>query len=386
MFTCVSGLMGREILTIQVGGSGETLGKEFWKTARGEIFFNQGNIPRLIKCNISNGIVSSDSSEGCGTSSNCYAKAFHTIGPSVAHCAVNEVRRELEKCDSVQAIQFFHSIGGGTGSGLTGLVLKSVAELLGSRSVVLYSVCNTQTTTVLEALNATLSLQDLCEYCHMVFPFKNAALMAANLTGLTASLQFPGGSLNADMRKLHSSLVPFRRAHFLQAVTVRGKLSPLDLAHKALVGRDRYLATFLAYSGESISPSEVDSVTASLQQPDSALDPFFPDWIPNSVSASICGHGKVPSLTCVTNSTGISRFLDRITNAFDKQYLVKSYMHTFAEHGIHPEEMLEARNLVKSVSNSYLEYSKWNDKITGEMNIEQTKIANELKDLNDCFI
>lgn len=43
---------------------------------------------------------------------------------------LENVRKEVEKCECLQGVQFTHSISGGAGSGLTGLLLKTLYDYL----------------------------------------------------------------------------------------------------------------------------------------------------------------------------------------------------------------------------------------------------------------
>ena len=408
--------MVREIITLQIGGTGQQIGLPFWKNLTREhgvaaceiipssrspveikgdasVFFSHLKsdeyVPRAIHCDLATTsgldpatdclvpckarIISHEGSE------NCYARAFHTTGPIVAQKALNYFRKELEMCDCLQGVQFMHSLSGGTGSGLTGLLIKSISEYLDcGAKCILYSSCLVPSPShnhlVLESFNSALSFQDLTEYCHMVLPFDSDALhsltpnaknpfgvVASCLSAITSSLRFPG-SLSADLRKIHANVVPFKNTHFLLSsyAASRRPLSALELVQAALspdavtlscnpqieridsVQGSRYLASFLAYSGASLSPSEVDFATQTLQKSDSRFDPFFPDWIPNSVSASISSNGKAPSLACITNNTCIHSLFDRITNSFDRQLKAKSYVYLYEESGIHSEELVRA--------------------------------------------
>ena len=460
-------MRSREIVTIQVGGTGRRLGTALIETmfrehridtctglcmevadtpGSGEnvsAFFNccaktGKHIPRSISCDTQFGptedtpfadskraltpvaSIFGDQNTGSG---NCYASAFHTEGPPIAQRVLDVFRKEVEKCDSLQGVQFLHSTSGGAGSGLTGLLMKTIHDYLdcGSKCI-LYSACTVpapkHNEIVLESYNTALALQDLTEYCHMVLPFDTCGGtqtkdIARSLSGLTSSIRFPG-ILNADLRKIHSNLVPFKNAHFLMSsftVSESADERPaMDLTHRAM-DRDavllsvdpqrkgaRYLATLLAFRGSSISASHVDEVSATLQRTSSRFDPFFPDWIPNSISASIAA-GPVESLTAISNSTSIHTFFDRVLLSWDKQFKAKSHLYLYEDNGIHAEEMLEARNLVQYVSDQYREYSQWPDKIvnmthgremtineTAIRNDEQRAIANELCMLDDCLI
>lgn len=307
---------------------------------------------------------------------------------------------------------------------------------------------------LIEPYNAALALQDLLEYCHQVFVYDNKALssicektlqiqvpkmknlnniIALCMSGMTCSLRFPG-QLDADLRKMHSNLVPFKNAHFLitgfapltsPAAQKYRKSSTLDLAQQ-MISKDnvtvtcdplnpgdpkenklksRYLASFAAFRGECTS-SEVDRVIYDLQKDGSRFDKFFPDWIPNSISSSICERPHVEygtSVTFVSNNTAVHEVFDRCIKSWDQMYKSRSYLHVFEQDGIHPQDMMESRQLLQYVSDQYKEYAKWEDKFFEEgkvdprdgkplqnkkavQNEEQALLLEELRDLRDCYI
>lgn len=278
----------REIIQIQIGKAGNAIGNCFWRELcdehmivtnndqlRGcledgepgghgylDVFFNEGrkrshgtrHVPRAILMDTNMGdlatvaqdprigdlyrpenIIGNDESSG-----NCYAKAFHTEGPDLADRCLEMVRKEVEKCNCLQGVQFTHSASGGTGTGLTGLVLKTLRDYLDRQSkCVMQSFVLAPapgiSDVVLEPYNSALCFQDLLEYTDQVFLFDNKALseicqkaleqdmpkmadlnrvVALCMSGITSCLRYTG-PLNADLRKLQTNLVPFKNAHFL---------------------------------------------------------------------------------------------------------------------------------------------------------------------------
>ena len=404
----------REVITIQVGRAGNAIGNSFWSVicdehmiehisgnfvgmqenedllANSAVFFNKSKqerfTPRTLCCDLnlddmiqvlqsskmfplysSRNIIGSNDGSG-----NCYARAFHTDGLSLAQQTMNTFRKEIERCDCLQGVRFLHSMAGGTGSGLSGLLMKSIYDYLDSGSkCILYSACiapsPSHSNKVLEPYNTALILQDMIEYCHMVFPFDNDALnrvsckspttmyLARCLSGITSSLRFPG-LLNADLRKIHANAVPFKNAHFLTCShsDSKKKSSILEITQNVMSPQyttltcdtqneftgSRYLASFLAYRGSTITASEVDHSLITMQKSGSRFDQYLPDWIPNSLSASICSQGTSPSVTCLANNTSIHEFFDRVTDSFRQQFRVNSHLYLYEQNGIHREEMV----------------------------------------------
>jgi len=515
---------GREIIHIQVGKSGNAIGHEFWRDlclehkidyssvsnkgcyigkegadeeAQLDVFFNEGSemqgksryVPRAILVDLNMHDLSTLVSDDLGSlyrpdniigndegSGNCYAKAFHTEGPDLADQVLENVRKEMERCNCLQGIQFVHNICGGTGSGLTGLLLKTLFEYLDKGSkCIMQSFCVVPapglSDVLIEPYNAVLGFEDLLEYCHQVFFYDNLALkeicsktleipvpkmvnlnniVARCMSGITASLRFPG-ILDADLRKIHTNIVPFKNAHFLITShapltspnsTQYRKVTILDLAQQMIsknnvtckcdplnpgddrekILKSRFLASFAAFRGD-IKSGDVDKVLYDLEKDGSRYDVHFPDWIPNSISSSICtkthptegaGGGLIddfdimsgagsqleegagtPEVTFVSNNTAVHEIFDRVIIAWDMMHRQKSYLHVFEQDGISSNDMMESRNILRYVSDQYKEFAKWEDKLIIEkdeinekavLNEDQRNAAMEIKELTDCFI
>lgn len=457
---------GREIIHIQVGKSGNAIGNEFWKdlcvehcietesaTGRGHfygqpgqddyrrehlnVFFNESWkkrwVPRAILLDLNMQDLAQVAQEPVGElykpeniigndegSGNCYAKAFHTEGPDLADRCLETVRKELEQAHALQGLQFVHSVSGGAGSGLTGLLMKTLYDYLdkaGKCIMQAFTLCPSPGVSdmVTEQYNAALGLQDLLEYTDQVFFFDNAALteicqkaqeidvptptalnnlVAMNMSGITSCLRFTG-PLNSDLRKMQTNLVPFKHAHFLvngfapltapvakkyrtfsvrdlaaqmiskDNVTIKcDPLNPGDPREGVL--KATILASYACWRGD-LSSKEVDSITRDLQSPGSRYDIYFPDWIPNSIAGNICKekHPNIntESVTFIQNNTAVHEVFDRIIVNWDKFYGRKAYIHHFEADGISAQDMMESRNILQYVSDMYCGYAQLEDKL-----------------------
>lgn len=416
----------RQVVTFEVGGCGIAVANDFWSQmvsehglqiiaggiAAGEssndslsgvsVFFDESRSgvysPRTICCDLTCEVTDKlsrrrllpyydnkslvFSNEGSG---NCYAKAFHIEGLPVAQQGMNRFRRIVEACDSLQGVRFIHSLSGGTGSGLTGLLIRSVYDYLNAGSkCLIYSACvppsNHTPDTCLSTYNTLLGLQDLIECSHMVFPYDNDAVLrqskttnckspnpfiAECLSGITASMRFPG-FVNADLRKIYSNCVLFKNMHFLVSAFAKNMKSVHELTHQVfernsatmscdlLADRERSLASFMAFRGKCIPMSRVHESIKSLQLEDR-----------NTVSASLCSQpvvtdkGFIPAaLTCVHNTTAISQFFNTVLRSFDAQFSSRSHVYLYEENGLQRTELEHARNLVSSVSDLYREHQR----------------------------
>ena len=414
----------RQVVTFEVGGCGINVANEFWgqlvsehgllSDNRGiksgestsaalsgvQVFFDESKSgiysPRTICCDL--GCLSGDkfasgtlmsfydrrslifTNEGSG---NCYAQAFHIEGLPVAQRAMERFRKIVEACDSLQGVRFVHSLSGGSGSGLTGLLMRSVHDYLeaGSKCLI-YSACvppsKNSPDNCLSTYNTMLCLQDLIECAHMVFPYQNDAVLklsgskkspnpfiAECLSGITASMRFPG-LVNADLRKIYSNCVLFKNMHFLVSSFSKNMKSVHELTHNVFEGdsvtmtcdclaeKERTLASFMAFRGKCIPMSRVHESIKSLQLDES-----------HTVSASICSQpvnteeGFIPAaVTCVHNTTAISQFFNRIDGSFGSQFASRSHMYLYEQNGLQRTELEHARNLVSSVADLYRENQK----------------------------
>jgi tubulin beta len=167
---------------------------------------------------------------------NNWAKGHYTEGAELVESVLDRIRQEIEQCDSPQGFQIFHSLGGGTGSGMGTLLLLKIRDGYPDRITTTYSVFPSPkvSDTVVEPYNAVLSSHQLLENSDETFIIDNEALYNINhnilknkqptyaelngliaqaCCGVTSSLRFPG-KLNGDLRKLGVNLVPFPRLHF----------------------------------------------------------------------------------------------------------------------------------------------------------------------------
>lgn len=129
--------------------------------------------------------------------SNNWAKGHYTEGAELADQVLDTIRREAEGCDLLQVtyrktihlslliilyfpqgFQVVHSIGGGTGSGMTCLLLQKIREEYPDRIISTFTVIPSPkvSDTVVEPYNATLSVSYLTESSDETYIIDNEAL------------------------------------------------------------------------------------------------------------------------------------------------------------------------------------------------------------------
>lgn len=161
-----------------------------------------------------------------------YAKGRYSGPTQVVDQILESMRQLVEQCDDLQGFMLFRSFGGGTGSGLSSLVMHRISLLFGKKCQFEFSVLPDSTmqaavNTVLAA-HATMAstgccfmmdneaLFDICSK-HLGIASPNFghmnALIAQVVSSITAPLRFKG-TLNADLLEIQTNLVPQPRLHF----------------------------------------------------------------------------------------------------------------------------------------------------------------------------
>lgn len=85
-----------------------------------------GSLDSVRSCPIGSLFRPDNFISGQSSASNNWAKGFYTEGAEIMEQILDVLRRESEKCDSLQGFQLTHSLGGGSGSGLGSLILSKV--------------------------------------------------------------------------------------------------------------------------------------------------------------------------------------------------------------------------------------------------------------------
>jgi len=342
---------------------------------------------------------------GANGAGNNWAKGHYTEGAEIVEEVLDKIRKEAEKADCVQGFQLFHSLGGGTGSGMGTLLLLKIRDAYPDKITCTYSVFPSPkvSDTVVEPYNAVLSSHQLLENSDETFVIDNEALynimhnvleqktveysvlnelIARVACGVTASIRFPG-MLNGDLRKLGVNLVPFPRLHFFLCSyapltsaknTVHSKLSVKEFASQAVSARNFYcnvkpddgkvLAVSFMFRGRTVESKDVDSTMAAVQG-DDKHGLTFVEWIPNNIKSGICKVAgvvvsstgdKTPvamSATTIQNTTALKGIFQRLATQFGAMYRRKAFLHWYKGEGMDEMEFQEADKNVRDLITEY---------------------------------
>ena len=216
-------------------------------------------------------------------STGSYAAGFYN-NDEIKTRTLEKIRQLHEGCDKLEAYQFFHSISGGTGSGLTDLIQRDISAHLGLCTNHIVIPYETWPAGTMEVYNAVLAMHGLVQDSHLTFLYNNEALLAQTQTSpsytyttpsfsalnsiiaqqasnLTASLRFPG-TLNSSFRKLATNLIPFPRLHFLTISHSNLRKKNFDSPYSNMTTAEVLTALFDPQNGlvrPRTSPRGVDS-------------------------------------------------------------------------------------------------------------------------------
>ncbi|KAI9813453.1 MAG: gamma-tubulin [Pycnora praestabilis] len=269
--------MPREIITIQAGQCGNSVGSQFWQQLcqehgisqdgnledfateggdRKDVFFYQSDdtryIPRAILLDLEprviNGIQTGPykniynpenfyiGKDGLGAGNNW--GAGHAAGETVQEEVFDMIDREADGSDSLEGFMLLHSIAGGTGSGLGSFMLERLNDRFPKKLIQTYSVFpDTQNAgdVVVHPYNSLLAMRRLTQNADSVVVLDNGALsrIAADrlhvqepsfhqtnqlvstvMSASTTTLRYPGYMHN-DLVGIIASLIPTPRCHFL---------------------------------------------------------------------------------------------------------------------------------------------------------------------------
>lgn len=165
-----------------------------------------------------------------------YARAFFTLGPELIEEIFNQIRRLVEQTNSLQSFLVFHSLGGGTGSGLTSLLMERLTNDYAKKTRLEFAIFPSPklSTVIVEPYNTVFNTHMSLEYADCVFLVDNEAmwnicrermrlsqtnfvninrLIAQVISNITAGSRF-SNSRSADLIEFQTNLVPFPRIHF----------------------------------------------------------------------------------------------------------------------------------------------------------------------------
>eukprot|EP01084_Bolivina_argentea_P104132 186488_1 len=454
----------REVITVGVGACGNRMSSGFWRNILDEhnLDFDgtiiEGNddyfvdnqrigtyfremkdiknkyVPRNIICDLDvttidsvrasnlGSLFSADSYIYAGNSANnLYSLGYNSC---IIDDIFEEIRSEVEKCSSIQGFHLLHSVGGGTGSGLTSYLSQLLKDEYYDRIISSYTVYPSQLASdiVIEPYNMILSMPSLLSYHDMNSCIDNQTLFDISsrlfkndrptfcdlneyicniISSSTAGLRFKG-SLNMDLRKLAVNILPFPRLKFLSIsdaplmynharkytkISIGALITELFHSHQFLSNIDqnqilysKYLAASIIFRGQQ---KNIFNILLNEFELEYGLKRIFEEIYLKTNGYHMLHSTLIyqPSqsypltATLFANNTAISQLFKKNLTRFMKFYKKKAYIQYYTNNGTLQEDFEEAISEIKDLLQEY------NDK-DDSLHIQSNKNKNDSYNLN----
>ncbi|XP_039281481.1 tubulin alpha-8 chain [Nilaparvata lugens] len=429
----------RECICIHVGQAGVQMGTSLWQlyllehgiAADGsvdssldrndsrETFFDckvaNKCIPRAIMVDLEPSVIDQVRSDHRGLfrpnqlvsgkedAANNFARGRLTTGLQVIETVSDQIRKMTDNCSGLSGFLLFHSFGGGTGSGLTSLIMDELAQSYPKKSRLQFSVYPAPqiSTSVVEPYNAVLTTHMTMNESDCAFMVDNEAiydicnhklsierpiyrnlndLTSQVVSSITASLRFDG-QLNVDLGEFQTNLVPFPRIHFplvaYAPITTPETVSHHGMSVTELTGecfeprnqlvkcdttKGKYMACCLLYRGD-IVPKDVNSAIATLKEKHTIQ---FVDWSPTGFKVGInyqapstrSGGDMAPvnrAVAMLSNTTSIADAWARLNKKFNLLFSKKAFVHWYFDESMEEEDFIDARDDLMALECDYNE-------------------------------
>merc|ERR1712159_955915 len=334
---------------------------------------------------------------------NNYARGHYTVGRCIIDQVTERISKLADACSGLQGFLIFHSFGGGTGSGLTALLMERLSVEYGKKAKLEFAVYPAPqvSTSIVEPYNTVLTTHTTLEHSDCAFMVDNEAiydickrnldverpsyinlnrLISQVVSSITASLRFDG-SLNVDLNEFQTNLVPYPRVHFPMAayapVVSANKASHEQLSVAEITNacfepsnqmvkcdprHGKYMACCMLYRGDVV-PKDVNEAIKIIKTKRTIQ---FVDWCPtgfkiginNQSPATVVGGDMAPltrSVCMLSNTTAISDAWENLDRKFDLMYSKRAFVHWYVGEGMEEGEFTEAREDMAALEKDYEE-------------------------------
>ncbi|CAG9329462.1 unnamed protein product [Blepharisma stoltei] len=402
----------REIIHLQIGDCGNAIGKAHWSNIFLDYPFingknsannfsiiqekigvyleeksNQNYTARNIAVHTENDSLnpyfSPDDFVKIESAGNNWGKGYY--GSEVDEYIIDLAKSKTEACDSLQGFEISHSLGGGSGSGLTSRVIEMLKDEFPEILICMHTIFpySGMGDCLVEPYNVTLSFPYLHMPKNVIFAIQNERLFnfifhqkhripsfyadfnhiaAAVLSGITSSFRY-SGTLNGDLQKLVSNLTPIETMNFL--IPEYTELSSLWL-HDTLsrIFRDgvsanllcnvdknqKYIAAACNFRGCEDYNKEINSFF------DSDTNEIINNMPKKKIKYSVieANPNNFPmQAVSIINSTG---FRKTLMGYLEQYYALKrrnAFLHHFYGEGVEDDDFTQSANEMRDLIETY---------------------------------
>ncbi|KAJ5078839.1 tubulin beta chain [Anaeramoeba ignava] len=372
--------------------------------------FSKRYVPRSVFVDLSDGtsqtiksskmgkLFSPDSYITTNFNSITFANCMYNEGYEMAEIALDQIRKEIEKCDLLQGLEFTFSIDDPCGAGLGSLLVSKIREEYPDRVIsVCASIPSFETSNnVISAYHIVLAIQSLIENADLVTSFDLKTILnflqiqkgyqnpnidnfedviAQTFSNITAPLRSKG-TKNLNLRTIAVQLVLFPRLHFFIPSLVRspieyfnnlGQKGYHDLIEQTFLPQNIFSTTnlesektftaLLNFRGEIGTDYDFFEHINSIFKKNSYYQSFLMNHSLTSFTELPPYNEKYGSSALFNTSAIVSTFNDRLKQ-FSKMFEKKAFIHWFTSEGMDEMEFVEAENNLKDLVLEYQQYSE----------------------------
>lgn len=337
---------------------------------------------------------------------NNFARCVNSIGKPMLDKVMDRIFKITESCDGLQGFFIYHSLGGGTGSGMSAMLLNELTEEFPKKSRLQFLVYPSPkvSSAVVEPFNCVMTTHRSMDFADCSFLMDNEALydicssrldiegptfvslnriIGQVVSSVTASLRFDG-ALNVDMGEFQTNLVPYPRIHFplisyaplhSKRKTFHEHLTVSDITNSCfdvsnqLVKCDtrsgKYMSCCLLYRGD-VAPKDVNYSISDLKNKKRIK---FVDWCPTGFKVGI--NNQLPlvpeqadmaftrrAVCMLSNNSGIVEAWKKLNYKFDLMWSKRAFVHWYTSEGLEEQEFVDARDDIAVLELDYLEVAK----------------------------
>ena len=297
---------------------------------------------------------------------------------------IDKARKLAENSQSLQGFQFFHAIGGGTGSGTTAEIMHQIAENYSRCIFVNFVGIPSKSISELpqESLNACLSMNTLVENSGLCIMLDNGKvfnsvsrlgnfegfgninqIMRQHVSDFTSLVRFPSNHFST-YRKIATDFVPYPRIHFFNiSSSYELKMSGnQDLMSKTLDPLNIF------YQKDSESFRTLNSVMLSRGNCGVKLDRknfnewvlknqnYFVEWISSQTlfhHIETSNPYATQSYSYIQNSMNIKELFFRLSNDVSSYLRDKTFLDRYFKYGMDEMDFTEAESNLNDLCSEY---------------------------------